>query len=82
MSIICHIGLVISTDVDKGIEVAVEDVYPGVEHRVYEALVEEHEEKLQWHSLWEEYVGSCQELHNCQVQLLHEEYRREGSQGT
>ncbi|XP_066337084.1 uncharacterized protein [Miscanthus floridulus] len=25
---------------------------------------EEHEEKLQWHSLWEEYVGNCQELHN------------------
>ena len=33
MSIICHIGLVISIDVGKGIEVVVEDVYLGVEHR-------------------------------------------------
>jgi hypothetical protein len=39
-------NLVISINVGKGIEETVEGVYPGVEHRVYEALVEEHEENL------------------------------------
>ena len=37
---------------------------------MYEALVEEHEEKLQWWSLWQEYVVCCQELHNFEVNYL------------